>query len=347
MDIDTLSLSQEIEDKFKQLKQDNEFSEIARLITYAFQVNSRSDNQRIFGYIPSIFRTIEIFLDSDSIKLHHIFMGEPVIYKIYYLNNLQLYGLNYFYVYCYLKEKSDLLNVYFQSAHPSYKKLSPLNYQLEQKKVTFEGCISSFDDNNLSVISISDPGQFVPNLTSSYYVGSAELNFTKIIAQVLSKITNLANISLSKTMLFGSSAGTFGALLSSTYLTEKTNVLAVNGQINIQYRRDIMQPCFGINQPKELLQKFGRQVSCLYRFKQELKQVPNIYILANINDNLYQRNFKFYQNYVKKFTTKGINNQSVFDSYYGIDGHGRPEQFSLKKKIKIAREVLTMRSTIQ
>ncbi|MGD1919017.1 MAG: hypothetical protein ACFCAD_09055 [Pleurocapsa sp.] len=59
---------------------------------------------------------------------------------------------------------------------------------------------------------------------------------------------------------------------------------------------------------------------------------------------MYSRNFKFYQIYLERFSKKGANNQSVFDSYYGVDGHGRPEQSSLKAKIKIAREVLTMKS---
>ncbi|MEM6614648.1 MAG: hypothetical protein AAF652_20875 [Cyanobacteria bacterium P01_C01_bin.72] len=69
--------------------------------------------------------------------------------------------------------------------------------------------------------------------------------------------------------------------------------------------------------------------------------------MANINDYLYQRNFKFYQQYIARFTAAGINNQSVFDSYYGVEGHGRPETNSLKAKIRIAREVLTMQSNIK
>jgi hypothetical protein len=347
MDIDGLNLSQKIENKFKHLKQENNFVALAKLITYAFQVNSSKYNREIFGYIPSIFRTIEIFLDDDLIQTKDIFIGEPVIYKIYYAGGQQLYNLPYFYIFCYLKEKSDLLNVYFQSANPKYKTWSDKNYKLEEQKIGFEGCISSFANNDLSVISISDPGHFIANLSSSYYVGSAKLNFTKLIAEILERITNLSRINLNNTLLFGSSAGTFGALLSSTYLKEKTNVLAVNSQINIQYRHKIMQSCFGISNPRELIKQFGAQISCLYRFQQKLNSIPNIYILANINDNLYQRNFGFYQNYLIRFTHKGVNNQSVFDSYYGVEGHGRPEQSSLKAKIRIAREVLTMKSTVQ
>jgi hypothetical protein len=119
----------------------------------------------------------------------------------------------------------------------------------------------------------------------------------------------------------------------------------VNSQIFIQNKSHLMKILFDISEPKKLLEKFGNQVSCMYRFQQELNSVPNIYILANINDHLHQRNWRFYQMYLEKFTTKGVDNQSVFDSYYGIDGHGRPETSALKAKIKIAREVLTMKST--
>lgn len=346
MNIDQASLSKKIEQKFHEFNQNKNYTDIAKLITYSFQVNSRQHNIGFFGYIPGIFRVIEIFLDQGLIKNKDIFIGEPVIYKIFYANNQQLYGLNYFYIFCYLKENSDNLNVHFQSAHPQYKDLSQQEYDLKYKKVNFEGCASSFDNTNLSVISVSDPGHFIPGITSSYYIGSPDLNFPQLIAQILQRITSLAKISLAKTLFFGSSAGTFGALLSSTYLKEKTNVLAVNSQINIKYRKDIIKACFGINNTQEITQKIARQVSCIYRFKQQLSSVPNIYILANINDNLYQRNFEFYKNYIERFSKKGINNQSVFDSYYGVDGHGRPEPYSLKAKIQIARKVLTMKSTM-
>ena len=148
-------------------------------------------------------------------------------------------------------------------------------------------------------------------------------------------------------MLFGSSAGTFGALLTSTYFHQKVNVLAVNSQIKLQYRKEIMKTFFGRDKPQEIIKHFGEQVSCLYRFQQELNSVPNIYILANINDNLYQRNFDFYQQYLQRYTKPGVNNQSVFDSYYGVDGHGRPESTSLKAKIRIAREILTIKSRVE
>lgn len=343
MATDAIALAKKIKRQFDSYKAQQQYKQIALLITSALEILPREYNQQIFGYIPRIFREIE--LHDGVIKADDIYFGEPVIYKIYFPDSQKLYDLSYFYIFCYLKPNSQQLNTYFQSAHPSYEKLTPQEYDVSQGTVTFEGSTSAFKADDISVISISDPGHFFPGLTSSYYVGSVNLNFNQIIAQVLAKICNLAQISLQNTMLFGSSAGTFGALLSSTYLPEKTNVLAVNSQIHLQYRRQLMKPIFNISPPRKLIEKFGNQISCTYRFKKELVSIPNIYILANINDHLYNRNFEFYQLYTSRFAHKGMQNQSVFDSYYGIEGHGRPEPNSLKMKIKIARAILTMKST--
>ena len=345
MKIDAIALAKKIQLKLQTYRHEQQFSEIAKLITFAFQTIPNEYNQQIFGYIPQIFRQV-ILEDPCQLQERDLFVGEPVVYKIYYPERQKLYDIPYFYIFCYLKENSDQLNVHFQSAHPKYKSWTQDEYHINQKKVKFEGSMSAFKPDNISVISISDPGHFIPGLTSSYYGGSAELNFTKLIAEVLENICNLANIKLKDTMLFGSSAGTFGALLSSTYLQQKTNVLAVNSQITLQYRNQLMKSLFGIEQPQKLIEKYGNQISCTYRFQQDITSIPNIYLLANVNDNLHPRNFEFYKLYLSRFTKKGANNQSIFDSYYGVEGHGRPEATSLKRKIEIAREVLTMKSTI-
>ncbi|MEL6580506.1 MAG: hypothetical protein AAFQ14_12195 [Cyanobacteria bacterium J06621_12] len=344
MTTDEIALAQKIQSEFEKLQAQQRFDQIARLITSSFEILPRRYNLQIFGYIPGIFRQIEI--ENCAIEASDIYLDEPVIYKLYFRDRQELYNLPYFYLFCYLKSDSRALNVYFQSANHRYKNLAAPEYNLASKKVSFEGSNSAFKSNSISVISISDPGHFMPGLTSSFYVGSKELNFNKTIAEALESICHLSNIKLNDTMLFGSSAGTMGALLSSTYLKCKANVLAVNSQINLHYREDLMQSIFNITQPRRLLNKFGNQVSCTYRFNQDITSIPNIYILANVNDYLYQRNFDFYQQYISRFTEAGINNQSVFDSYYGVEGHGRPEANSLKAKIKIAREVLTMKSNI-
>ncbi|MDJ0567678.1 MAG: hypothetical protein QNJ53_01410 [Pleurocapsa sp. MO_192.B19] len=346
MNTDSITLAKKINSQFLDFKQQKQFSNIAKLLTYALQVNSSHYNQQIFGYIPQIFREIELSKAPNRIEKQELYIGEPVIYKIYYPAEKKMYGLPFFYIFCYLKNNSGRLNVYFQSAHPQYKNLSLDDYDLSKEKISFEGCVSAFNDDDISVISISDPGQFIPGFTSSYYVGSAEVNFVQLISKVLENICNLSGISPNETLLFGSSAGSFGALLSSTYFAQKVNVLAVNSQIFLQNRGRLMKFFFGFSEQKKLLAEFGNQISCVHRFQQKLNSIPNIYILANINDHLYQRNFDFYQMYLSRFTKKGGENQSVFDSYYGINGHGRPETSSLKAKIRIAREILTMKSTM-
>ena len=344
METDAIALAQKIQSQFEIYQRQQQFSQMAKLITVALQVLPQEYNQQIFGYIPALFRQVTLN-DSCQLQQQDLFIGEPIVYKIYYPNQQQLYSIPYFYIFCYLKENSHQLNVYFQSAHPQYKKFTLSEYQLAQKKIKFEGSMSAFKPHNISVISISDPGHFIPGFTSSYYAGSPVINFNQIIAKILDKICELANISLQDTMLFGSSAGTFGALLSSTYLKQKTNVLAVNSQIILQHRSRLMKYLFGIDKAPKLIEKYGNQISCTYRFRQNINSIPNIYLMANINDHLYQRNFDFYKLYLSRFTCKGANNQSVFDSYDGIKGHGRPEPNSLKRKIEIAREILTMKST--
>ena len=345
MKANAIALARKFKTQFEELQQQNQFARIAQLITCSLQLIPSEYNRQIFGYIPGIFRQVE--LDASQVQSTNIFIGEPVIYKVFYPGKQNLYGISYFYIFCYFKENTSQLNVYFQSAHPEYEKLSIDEYDLNQSKISFEGSVSAFNPDNISVISVSDPGHFVPGFTSSYYVGSVDLNFNQLVAKVLENICRLADIKLKNTMLFGSSAGTFGALLTSTYLTQKTNVLAVNSQINIHYRNRLMEKFLGVSHPKKLLKEFGDRVSCIHRFQQDICSVPNIYILANVNDNLYQRNLKFYQLYLSRYTGKGINNQSVFDSYYGVEGHGRPEPNSLRRKIQIAREVLTMNSTLE
>lgn len=343
MNSEAIALADKIQIQFEILKQQKQYTQIAQLLTYALQINPRQYNQQIFGHIPSIFREI-VILDPQQIQKSDLYIGEPVVYKIYYPLGQSLYNIPFFYLFCYLKENSYELNVYFQSANPDYQNLSIQDYPLKRQKINFEGCLSAFNNDNISVISVSDPGQFIPGITSSYYAGSTEVNFVELIAEVLESIGNLAGISNNNTMLIGSSAGTFGALLSSTYFKNKVNVLAVNSQIFLHKKSYLMKFLFGINDSKKLIEKFGSQLSCLHRFQEKLNSIPNIYILANVNDNLYQINWQFYQMYLNQFTAKGENNQSVFDSYYGVDGHGRPKSSALKTKIRIAREILTMNS---
>ena len=332
--------------KLKILQQNNAYSEIAELITTSLQKNSSQVNREVFGYLPSLFREVELSKWSEnSINSGNLPIGEPLTYKISFPNKQTMKGIPFFYLFCYIKSTSDQINVYFQSASQISHALKQQDYRLARKKIVFEGLISAFTSEE-SVICISDPGHFIPGLKSSFYVGTQTINFAQYIANIVENICDSAHIKLENTFLFGSSAGGMGALLSSTYFSGKVQVLAVNTQIYTHGLARVMNVLLGTRARDILMKKYGDRVSCLHRFKQNLRHVPNIYLLANVNDTLYQRNYKFYQQYQNLFVARGKANQSIFDSYYGVEGHGRPDRTSLKKKSKIAREALSMKSNL-
>ena len=332
-------------EKLKTYKSNLEYSKLAQLLTSSLRENSSKVNNQVFGYIPSLFREITINKSDEGINLSKIFIGEPVIYKIYFPSEFTIGNIPFFYLFCYLQDDCNELNVYFQSAAKMDIPLSQKDYSLNKEKVFFENIMSAFTDN-ISTICISDPGHFIPGLMSSFYVGTQELNFTKLISIVIESICSNVHVCLQNTLLFGSSAGAMGALLTSTYFDHKVQVLSINSQIYTHGLAKVMKTLLGTDDRQTLLDKFGDRVCCRHRFQKDISSVPNIYLLTNINDNLHNRNFDFYRLYQELFSGKNQGNQSVFDSYDGVEGHSRLDQASLMKKIKMARETLTMRSNL-
>jgi hypothetical protein len=55
-----LSVEKYIQDNFLELQEKKQYDKIAELISNGFQTNSQESNLKIFGYIPRIFRTVEI-----------------------------------------------------------------------------------------------------------------------------------------------------------------------------------------------------------------------------------------------------------------------------------------------
>ena len=335
----TTLIERDIKTKLVAFKQSASYTQIAQLITYAFANNYGRSNQEIFGYIPEHFS--EIIIDHNLTK-DNIFIDQPIIYKIYFPPKKTIAKIPYVYLFCYLKSTSEQLDVYFQSANRYSAPLQEHEYILSTQKIDFQGIFSAFNSDR-SAICISDPGHFVPDLHSSYFAGSPEFNFAEFISQILENICHLAQIKLSDTFLFGASAGGVGALLSSTYFSSKVNVMAINSQIDTYSIIRVMRALFGIDDHQTLLKKFGNQVSCLHRFQQNIASIPNIYLLANINDGIYEINYQFYQLYQQLFVSPGKNNQSIFDSYYGEEGHIQPDKVSLKTKLEFARANLTLK----
>jgi 2-polyprenyl-3-methyl-5-hydroxy-6-metoxy-1,4-benzoquinol methylase len=334
---------EDIKEQFNRFENGSCYPEIANLLALSLKNAPSELSQRIFGYIPGLFREVAITNPMVGITSAQLYIDEPVIYKVSFPGNHTMKGIPFFYLFCYLKENSSHLNVYFQSATKTSKNLRQQEYTISQQKIKFEGIISAFKDPE-SAICISDPGHFIPGLISSFYVGNRQINFSELISNLVESICISANIKLENTFLFGSSAGGMGALLSSTYFSQKVQVLSVNAQIITYDRVKVMNTLLETSDRDTLLKKFANRISCLNRFQQNINSVPNIYLLANINDDLYHRNYKFYQLYQKLFIAKGKNHQSIFDSYSGVEGHSRPDKVSLKKKIEVARAVLMMNS---
>ena len=331
-----------IQEQLLTFKSKANYIELAELLAFSLKNASSELNRDVFGYIPSLFREIAI-ADLNRITPSLISINEPVIYRINFPKEQIIRGIPYFYLFCYLKQHSSELNVYFQSATRTSRNFSQTQYKIAHKKIKFEGIISAFKDSE-SAICISDPGHFIPDLISSFYIGSRQINFPELISNTIESICVSAGIKLEDTFLFGSSAGGMGALLSSTYFSSKVQVMAVNAQIITYDLRRVMNKLLGTEERDVLLKKFANRVSCLNRFQQNINSVPNIYLLANVNDSLHHRNYKFYQLYQDLFVAKGKDNQSIFDSYSGIEGHGRPDKVSLKRKIDMAKESLTMKA---
>jgi SGNH hydrolase-like domain, acetyltransferase AlgX len=333
----------DIQEQFDRFKSKSCYSEIAKLLTFSLHNAPAKLSHDIFGYIPGLFRELAITNPLAGVRPDQLSIGEPIIYKVNFSENHTMKGIPFFYLFCYLKENSSHLNVYFQSATKTSKHFKPKEYTISQQKIKFEGIISAFNDP-ISAICISDPGHFIPDLISSFYVGSRQINFPEVISNLVESICIAAKIKLENTFLFGSSAGGMGALLSSTYFSQKVQVLAVNAQIITYDRVKVMNTLLGTSDRDTLIKKFANRISCLNRFQQNINSVPNIYLLANTNDDLYHRNYKFYQLYQELFIAKGKDHQSIFDSYSGVEGHSRPDKVSLKKKIEIARTILMMNS---
>ena len=335
--IDTLK--EDLPNQLDNLKKHSSYSEIAQLLAHTFKNTPQEINHQVFGYIPRLFREIELKNAVDRIDISQVYIGEPVIYKIGFPEGQAIKGIPFFYVFCYLKE-TPALNVYFQS-EAAKNKLVQKQYTLADEKIIFEGIASAFQEPE-SVICISDPGHFIPELASSFYIGSKTINFPQIISSVIENICNVAKIKLSNTFLFGSSAGGIGALLSSTYFSSKVHVMSVNAQITTHNLAKVIKTLLETDNRDTITKQYSDRVSCLHRFRQNISSVPNIYILSDINNSTHEINFDFFQLYQRKFALSGTENQSIFDSYVDI-GHGCPNKALLKTKIKIARTILTMR----
>jgi len=150
------------------------------------------------------------------------------------------------------------------------------------------------------------------------------------MGQFLQHWLNCAELKPHQTLMFGSSAGSFGALRTATFLEGKANVLSVNGQIDRTFEYE------GTKNRHDVIRYFDQ---C---FRRQSRIIPNMYLLCNYRDRNIRLNRVFADlisnfHYDKKGTTRP---NIVLDLYDGIKGHGRPRKSNILEKIQIAELLL-------
>ncbi|MEM9272328.1 MAG: hypothetical protein AAGA80_05110 [Cyanobacteria bacterium P01_F01_bin.143] len=222
--------------------------------------------------------------------------------------------------------------VYFQTANNEFRNSTPSEYT-SAKDVPFNGIGQAIKDQTRSTICFSDPGIFSDkNIITSWYSEVDKVDICAYIGQFLQHWLNCISLKPDQILMIGSSAGSFGALRSATFLDGKTNVLSVNGQIDRDFKYK------GNTYRHDLINYFEKY----FRLKKNNLTIPNIYLLCNYRDRNIRLNRVFADlisnfPYEKRGTTRP---NIVLDFYDGIYGHGRPHKGNLLEKINIADLVL-------
>ena len=234
------------------------------------------------------------------------------------------------YIFSNINPEATAGRVYFQSASTKLKNANPDDYKTATaRNVPYDGFGQAISSKSISTLCICDPGIFIQGKITSWYGVMDGVDICSYIAKFLSYWFEAASLKASEILIFGSSAGSFGALRTASFLENKTNVIAVNAQIkrkfsykNIIYEHDLMS-----------------------HYQQSLQQnrvIPNIYLLCNYRDKNTVLNRQFFN----LITNYSYNQEStyrpniVLDIYDGLSGHLRPRRDNLLQKINIAETLL-------
>jgi len=234
------------------------------------------------------------------------------------------------FVFSHIVPEATSARVYFQNASTNFQNATPDEYT-NAKKVPYNGIGEAIKNDKMSTICFTDPGVFTGRgVTTSWYSVVNGVDVCNYMGQFLKYWLNSAGIKPHQALLFGSSAGSFGALRTATFLDEKTNVLSANGQIDRIFEFE------GTTNRHDLISYYDK---C---FRRQSRIIPNIYLLCNYRDRNIRLNRVFVDlvsnfHYEKKGTTRP---NIVLDLYDGIKGHGRPRKSNLLQKIQVAELLL-------
>jgi hypothetical protein len=271
------------------------------------------------------FADVPILALDDDVALTH---GEYLFFVDFEEPVLQHKG---FFIFLSVVKTSNELDVFFQSAYSPHLELTAQDYNTS--KVTFEG-VGQARARRRNVIAISDYGHYIYGMSSSFYCGSAKINYCRKIGTAVEMIMNRMGISHSHVVFIGSSAGADGALHSATYMNHPVTVIAVNPWIllhKVKQLRDYHLNAFGDFPEEELLKRYGAQLSAIVRY-QESSTMPVLRLLLNRNDKTcFNPGMSFVSTCGRKFKRLCV------DIYAGPQQHVRPPKDEYLRKIEETR----------
>ncbi|MGF1541124.1 MAG: tetratricopeptide repeat protein [Pleurocapsa sp.] len=235
-----------------------------------------------------------------------------------------------FYVFSNINSQATAGRVYFKSAATHLRHYTLKDYQsIEAKNIPYDGLGQALKDETRSTVCISDPGIFLEGKTTSWYSVVDGVDICYYFAQFLSYWFESASLTPSNLLMFGFSAGSFAALRTATFLTAKTNVVAMHGQIKrtFEYKNKMYEH------------------NLLYYYKHCLNQqktIPNIYLIHNHRDKYTFLMHNFFE-LLSKYSYQNNDNYRPnisLEIYDGLDGHHRPRKQTMLEKINIAEAVL-------
>ena len=220
--------------------------------------------------------------------------------------------------------------IYFKNASPKLRSSTPQDYlEATARYVSYDGFGQVVNDKIRSTLCICEPGNYIKDRATSWYSVVNNVDICEFLAEFISYWLEAASLNYNDLFMFGSSAGSFGALKTATFLGGKSNVMVVNAQIieilkynNCQYKNDLLK----------------HYQKCL----QKRIVIPNIYLLCNLRDKNTILNRKFFDliteyEYERNSTYKP---NISFDLYDGLNGHLRPRKQNLLQKIDLAEAIL-------
>lgn len=145
------------------------------------------------------------------------------------------------------------------------------------------------NDFNANVLIVNDPLLYKnENIKAGWWIGTSDCDTAFEFAKEISYLANKLNIETKNIFFYGSSAGGFASLQQASCLSGSTAIadIAQTDLFTYKYRSEVevtANSCYGIKTLDKIEDRYKCRFRLIDRFK-TLEEVPNIYILQNIED---------------------------------------------------------------